>query len=91
MKAIAQPRGWSTIALVTSPMHTRRACATFEAVGFKVVCVPADARESGLYEGSGAGDRLRVFGWWLYETFASSTYRRRGWIRRALNLTHLEE
>lgn len=80
MKAIAQSRGWSTIAVVTSPMHTRRACATFEAVGFKVVCVPADVRESGLYEGSSARDRLRAFGSWLYEAFASSTYRRRGWI-----------
>lgn len=80
MKAIAQRRSLSTIAVVTSPMHTRRACATFEAVGFKVVCVPADVRESGLYEGSTARDRLRAFGSWLYETFASSTYRRRGWI-----------
>ena len=81
MKAIAQTRGWSTVAVVTSPMHTRRACATFEAVGFKVVCVPADLRESGLYRGSSADDRFRAFGWWLYETFAGSTYRRRGWIR----------
>ncbi|HET6761529.1 MAG TPA: YdcF family protein, partial [Gemmatimonadaceae bacterium] len=80
MKSIAQARGWSTIAVVTSPMHTRRACATFEAVGFKVACVPAEARESGLYEGSSARDRLRAFESWLYETFASSTYRRRGWI-----------
>jgi uncharacterized SAM-binding protein YcdF (DUF218 family) len=81
MKSIAQAQGWSTIAVVTSPMHTRRACATFEAVGFKVVCVPAEARESGLYEGSSGRDRLRAFGLWLYETFASSSYRRRGWIR----------
>jgi uncharacterized SAM-binding protein YcdF (DUF218 family) len=81
MKAIARTRGWSTIAVVTSPMHTRRACATFEAVGFKVVCVPADVRESGLYEGSSARDRLRAFESWLYETFASYEYRRRGWIR----------
>jgi len=81
MKAIAQARGWSTMAVVTSPMHTRRACATFEAVGLKVVCVPADVRESGLYEGSNAQDRSRAFRSWLYETFASSSYRRRGWIR----------
>lgn len=81
VKAIAQTRGWSTIAVVTSPMHTSRACATFEAAGFRVVCVPADVRESGLYEGSSARNRLRAFGLWLYETFASSTYRRRGWIR----------
>jgi uncharacterized SAM-binding protein YcdF (DUF218 family) len=81
MKAIAQSRRWSTVAVVTSPMHTRRACATFEAVGFKVVCVPAELRESGLHEGSTALDRLRAFRSWLYETFASSSYKGRGWIR----------
>jgi uncharacterized SAM-binding protein YcdF (DUF218 family) len=81
MKAIAQARGWSTVAVVTSPMHTRRACATFEAVGFRVVCVPAALRESGLEEGSNAQDRLHAFRSWLYETFAGDSYRRRGWIR----------
>ena len=81
MKAIALAHGWSRIAVVTSPMHTRRACATFEAVGFKVVCVPAEVRGSGLYEGSNVEDRLRAFRAWLYEVFASSSYRSRGWIR----------
>jgi uncharacterized SAM-binding protein YcdF (DUF218 family) len=81
MKAIAAAHGWSKIAVVTSPMHTGRACATFEAVGFKVVCVPAAVRGSGLYANSNAEDRLRAFRSWLYETFASSSYRRRGWIR----------
>jgi uncharacterized SAM-binding protein YcdF (DUF218 family) len=80
MKTIAQKHGWTTLAVVTSPMHTRRACATFEAVGFKVVCVPAAIRESGLHPGSGAQDRLRAFRSWLYETFATDSYRRRGWI-----------
>jgi uncharacterized SAM-binding protein YcdF (DUF218 family) len=81
MKSIARSRGWTTVAVVTSPMHTRRACATFEAIGFKVVCVPAAVRESGLYEGGNAQDRLRAFRSWLYETFASDSYRRHGWIR----------
>lgn len=81
VRAVAQAHGWSTIAVVTSPMHTRRACATFEAVGFKVVCVPAEVRGSGLHEESNAEDRLRAFRAWLYETFASSSYRSRGWIR----------
>ena len=81
MKAIAQAHGWLKIAVVTSPMHTKRACATFEAAGFNVVCVPAAVRGSGLHEGSSAEDRLRAFRSWLYETFASSSYRRRGWIR----------
>lgn len=81
MKAIARAHGWSKIAVVTSAMHTKRACATFEAVGFQVVCVPAVVRGSGLEQGSNAEDRLRAFRSWLYETFASSSYRRRGWIR----------
>jgi uncharacterized SAM-binding protein YcdF (DUF218 family) len=81
MNAIAQARGWKTLAVVTSPMHTRRACATFEAVGLKVVCVPADLRDSGLSQGSNAQDRLRAFRAWLYETFAGPSYQRRGWIR----------
>jgi uncharacterized SAM-binding protein YcdF (DUF218 family) len=81
MKSVAQTHGWSRIAVVTSPMHTRRACATFEAVGFRVMCVPAAVRGSGLYEGSNAEDRLRAFRAWLYETFATSSYRQRGWIQ----------
>ncbi|HEY3114466.1 MAG TPA: YdcF family protein [Gemmatimonadaceae bacterium] len=80
MKTVARKNGWATLAVVTSPMHTRRACATFEAVGFKVVCVPAAIRESGLSPGSIAEDRFRAFRSWLYETFATDSYRRRGWI-----------
>ena len=81
MGAIARASHWSTLAVVTSPMHTRRACATFEAVGLRVVCVPAAVRGSGLYPGANAEDRLRAFRSWLYEVFASSSYKSRGWIR----------
>ena len=80
MEAVARANGWSTVAVVTSPMHTRRACATFEAVGLRVVCVPAAVRGSGLYPGANAEDRLRAFRSWLYEVFASSSYKSRGWI-----------
>ena len=81
MKRIAAPRGWRRIAVVTSPLHTRRACATFEAVGFQVVCVPAVLRGSGLDPQSIPEDRFRGFRSWLYETFATNSYKRRGWIR----------
>lgn len=77
----ARLRGWSTIAVVTSPLHTRRACATFESVGFKVVCVPAASRAYALSAESIPEDRLREFRTWLYETFATATYRSNGWIR----------
>jgi uncharacterized SAM-binding protein YcdF (DUF218 family) len=81
MGAIARANHWSTLAVVTSPMHTRRACATFEAAGLRVVCIPAAVRGSGLYRGANAEDRLRAFRSWLYEVFASSSYKSRGWIR----------
>jgi uncharacterized SAM-binding protein YcdF (DUF218 family) len=81
MKRIADTHGWHRIAVVTSPLHTRRACATFEAVGFQVVCVPAMLRGSGLDPGSIPEDRFRGFRSWLYEAFATDSYRRRGWIR----------
>ncbi len=81
MRQVAWPRGWRVIAVVTSPLHSRRACATFEAVGFRVVCVPAASRENVLPGADGPRDRLRTFRSWLYETFAAPTYRSRGWIR----------
>ncbi len=81
MKQIADARGWRRIAVVTSPLHSRRAFATFEAVGFQVVCLPATLRGDGLDPRSNPEDRFRGFRSWLYETFATDSYRRRGWIR----------
>ena len=81
MRSIASAHGWKILAVVTSPMHSKRACATFEAVGFTVVCAPADVRGSGLDPHSNPEDRLRAFRAWLYERFATDSYRRRGWIR----------
>ena len=58
----------TAIALVTSPLHTRRACAAFERVGFRVTCVP-----SAQYE------LWRVPVAVLYETAAFVKYKRNGW------------
>jgi uncharacterized SAM-binding protein YcdF (DUF218 family) len=80
-KQLTAGRGVRTIALVTSPLHSRRSCATFEAVGFRVLCAPAPARESGLDPNSSAEDRMRAFRSLLYETFATATYKSHGWIR----------
>jgi uncharacterized SAM-binding protein YcdF (DUF218 family) len=81
MKKIADARGWRRVVVVTSPLHSKRACATFEAVGFQVVCTPAALRGSGLDSRSTPEDRFRGFRSWLYETFATDSYKRRGWIR----------
>jgi uncharacterized SAM-binding protein YcdF (DUF218 family) len=80
-KQLVAARGVRSIALVTSPLHSRRSCATFEAVGFRVVCTPAPARESGMDPNSSAEERMRAFRSLLYETFATATYKSNGWIR----------
>ncbi len=81
MRRIAWPRGWRTVAVVTAPLHSRRACATFEAVGFKVVCAPAVSRDNVVPGAQTPRDRLRTFRSWLYETFATAAYKSNGWIR----------
>lgn len=78
---ILAPASSRTIAVVTSPLHTRRACATFEALGFHVVCVPSDERAYAMYSLPGPVDRVRAFFDWLYEQLAVIKYRSRGWIR----------
>lgn len=79
------PAGRTRIAVVASPMHTRRACSAFEAVGFVVTCVPARTRSAGGVSPAAPRDRLVVFGNWVYEVAGTAKYRLRGWIggRRA--------
>ena len=55
------------IVVVTSPMHTRRACAAFEEVGFAVTCVAARLRVFAARNPIGSYDRLQVFQSYLYE------------------------
>ena len=75
------PQGVRRIAVVASPMHTRRACSAFEAVGFEVTCVPARIRApGGMAPGPWPADRLRVFGEWVYEVVGTARYRTKGWL-----------
>ena len=83
MAALARAHGWRRVALVTSPTHTRRACATFERAGLPVVCTPALARDAswgGPTPLRTPGDRLHATALWLYETLGWLTYRARGWV-----------
>ena len=75
------PRGISRVAVVASPMHTRRACGAFEAVGLIVTCIPARSRSpGGTSPGPWPRDRLTVFGEWLYELAGTTKYRMKGWL-----------
>lgn len=82
--ALLLPRGLRHIAVVASPMHTRRACAVFAAVGFIVTCVPARLRgPGGVPIAGGSSQRLVIFGQLVYELSALAEYRIRGWLPRA--------
>ena len=71
---------WKRIALVTSPLHSRRACAVFERLGFLVTCIPAVSRDRAIRNLDTPGDRLRAFQGWLYEMAGTTDYRLKGWL-----------
>jgi uncharacterized SAM-binding protein YcdF (DUF218 family) len=75
------PRGKSRIAVVTTPMHTRRACATFEAVGFRVVCQAAPEHETVTWRPTEPPDRVAALADYVYELLGMVKYRARGWVR----------
>ena len=75
---IARSRGWKHIVLVTSPFHSRRACATFEKTGLVVSCAPSDSRDIAVKRLKYPHDRIGAFGMWLYETAGTLRYRQRG-------------
>lgn len=78
--SVARHRGWNHIVLVTSPFHSRRACATFEKVGLTVTCIPSDSRDVALRQMRNARDRITAFGLLLYETAGTLRYRQAGWL-----------
>jgi len=74
------PAGARSIIVVTSPMHTRRACATFEAVGFRVVCRASRERDFATNPPAGNRDRLAALRAFGYEQLGMIKYRARGWL-----------
>jgi uncharacterized SAM-binding protein YcdF (DUF218 family) len=78
--AIELPEGAHSLVVVTSPMHTRRACATFEMVGFKVACYPARTRSTSTWYPIGPRDRMAAFADYIYERMGMIKYRWRHWI-----------
>lgn len=81
MSVLLAPAASRSIAVVTSPLHTRRACGAFEAVGFHVVCVPSTERMYAIYAFNGVRGRLLAVADWLYERLGMIEYRARGWVR----------
>ena len=86
-RAIAEPRGWRRVLLVTSANHLPRATATFRKAGIDVVAVPCNfqtrrARGSGPFVAAIPNyvgfEKMSV---WLHEQIGWWEYRRRGWIQ----------
>ena len=73
-------RNWKRIVLVTSPMHTRRACATFEKAGLVVSCTPSSTRALAVRTMAPGDDRVGAFQAWLYELAGTLRYRQLGWL-----------
>jgi uncharacterized SAM-binding protein YcdF (DUF218 family) len=69
-----------TVVVVTAPLHTRRACATFEGVGLTVACAPSREQEYATWHPRTARDRLEAFRQYLYERLGMVKYRAKGWL-----------
>lgn len=72
--------GTHHIVVVTSPLHTRRACALFEKVGFVVSCVPAIEREFVTRDARSSKDRLAAMRFWTYEVAGTWKSKMKGWL-----------
>ena len=80
MARLLLPAGARSIALVTSPMHTRRACATFERAGFRVHCVSSGEGLAVTRHPVTSLDRLAAFREYVYERLGMVEYRAKGWL-----------
>lgn len=79
--ALCRARGFERLLVVTSPTHTRRACAAFEREGLSVVCVPAVETRFDLDRLAYPGDRVKAFGAVMHERLGLWLYQRRGWLK----------
>lgn len=78
--ALLLPLGARRIIVVTSPFHTQRACAVFEAVGFTVSCYPARERQEVTRHPVNTEGRVNAFGAYVYERLGMIKYRWKGWL-----------
>jgi uncharacterized SAM-binding protein YcdF (DUF218 family) len=78
--ALFRMRGWKRLLVVTSPTHSRRACAALEHEGIAVLSSPSVETRFDLETLDRADDRLVAFGSLIHERVGYWVYRRRGWI-----------
>ena len=77
---IGKQLGWRKLVVVTSELHSRRACGVIEKQGFEVICAPALETRFDLSALANTRDRLLAFSGALYERLGTWVYARRGWL-----------
>jgi uncharacterized SAM-binding protein YcdF (DUF218 family) len=77
--ALYRREGWHRLLLVTSPLHSRRACAAFERQAVAVVCCPALETEFDAETLDRPTERLAAFRSALHEWLGLWLYRQRAW------------
>src|SRR5215510_5076049 len=81
LKSVEQlPGAGHRVIVVTSPLHTRRACAAFERVGFHVSCAPSREQQYVTWHPVNPKDRLAAFREYTYERLGMIKYRIHGWL-----------
>ncbi len=73
--------GLKSLIVTSSPTHTRRAAALFEAQGLNVMATPAVETQFDLQVLDRPNERLAAFGSIMHERLGLLVYRWRGWIR----------
>ena len=77
--ALARTNGWTDVAVLTSPLHTARACTTIERQDLRVTCLSAELRDYSLARLDRPENRRKAFMDAVYEAAAWVLYRLRGW------------
>jgi uncharacterized SAM-binding protein YcdF (DUF218 family) len=78
--ALCRQRGWHRLLVVTSPLHSRRACGAIAREGLEVTCSPAIETEYDVETLDRPVDRLVAFREIVREALALWVYQRRGWL-----------
>jgi uncharacterized SAM-binding protein YcdF (DUF218 family) len=80
---LCSERGWKRVIGVTTPYHSRRACAAVEATGIEVVCSPSAETRYDPDALERSTERRLAFTDIVHERIGLWLYRRRGWIEPA--------
>jgi uncharacterized SAM-binding protein YcdF (DUF218 family) len=77
---LCRERGWKRVIVVTSPYHSRRACAAVEHEGLSVVCSPSVETSYDVKGLTRSDERRRAFSAAIHERIGLWLYGVRGWL-----------